>query len=485
MSLNERVRGFAEETKQKVGSMAAIGLLALSLLHPKNAEASYSPDIPKSDHEKSLVLDSAAQPFSGTIYETETRISIVDRETRESIPFWDGTNKDRYSPNGLKVVLFTGMGTSANDNTFQYVVANPLRKAGINERNILPMTYQIDKKSFLLGKNFTREDSTQRPDKSLANMEEMMKRIMKDFPKDRFIFIGHSQGGFLAHKLALKFSDRVAAVITLDGALKGSDIVPTPADRLVAPIIGGEAASYFLARAANRNADAEIEREVKQLIDKGIFEFTFGSTQDLIVGTQYAVAKNASTEIGGKKLQLSFPMEEWTEWRNVTDTEKHLQEQSRFLDMILSDSRTAGDSARLQSRKAELTRRIRGGLYGHAAVLHNPKVLESIQTIVEEVVRLPHQPICVLPGYRPGTFAEMSEKEFFRHEENAGVRLLNKLPYRGKHFFMDHDYSRAVYIVKIPRSDFYAGYRELNEFLRTVEVTGTEMIRVGVELICN
>ncbi|GEM_PF-6214272 len=218
-------------------------------------------------------------------------------------------------------------------------------------RDMLTMTYNTSPNYPLIGAHYSAAEANRDPDENMAHLRLLFQWYREKFPQDRFILLGHSQGGFMAYRLALEFIDSIAGVVTFDSPLKGADIIPSDVDKLVAPLFGGTAADYYINRAAQQDADEEVESNVYALRDNGVAFYTFSSLSDRVVASQYSYVRNAIHAIGGVPLKDRF-------------------------DMFTSDIWPV--------REDESKPQVDDNWIGHFAVTNNPDVLAQLPNIVGE-----------------------------------------------------------------------------------------------------
>lgn len=337
-----------------------------------------------------------------------------ENEQEHWVWHWDNTWKRRNQTPGIKFIFIPGLGHESlrDGESFEYIKSS-LFTLNYDYHDMLDISYRINENKDFLGEHYDRKDSTQHPYKSLGNMNKLVDWYEKQFPGDKFIFIGHSQGGYLAYELARRHPDRTAAVISLSGALKGADIVPGSLDEMLAYQIGGEAGKFFINR--GKQAD-EVEEEVARLVAQGIYFFPFSSTQDLVVTPTYSSVNSASRQIAGKKIETSFNMGRWVNWPGTRFINESLEEHRGLINNAL-DARTSDESAQLELRKMLV-----GSYDGHAAVLANSKVLDQIQYIVSEIKSQVKSP-------EPQIAKPRSEESENETANNAGllIELINSL----------------------------------------------------------
>ncbi len=302
---------------------------------------------------------------------------------------WNKDTKVHNKFGGFKIIPIPGMGEVAGTESFEYF-EKMLATVGVSKNNILPPSYAVDFKKQSLGTNYTREDSTQDPWKSFLYTDLQMYLWKTLYPLEKFWLVGHSQGGWLAYELAKKHFDCVAGVITLDGAIKGADVVeslPSTIERLGARIFGGEAGAFFIERGSKRGISDEAEREVATLVKNGMVFICFSSTDDPIVSPPYSNVLSSTRQIAGRKLNQTFSMGSDSNW----EPSQHLPEEVvctlpeiNCLSIDLS-SPSSQNSAQLRQRVGRYT-----GLHG--APLFYPDVLNTsrfalIHNISNEKIR--------------------------------------------------------------------------------------------------
>jgi pimeloyl-ACP methyl ester carboxylesterase len=315
------------------------------------------------------------------------------------VPHWDGTWKRVNNGPGIKFILIPGMGSSSrSDNTFRPITEDVLYPLGFDEYDLLPMPYKLAERIVqttngpvtVLGDHFSYEDSTQYPPLLFTYMDAMMRAHKKNFRNgayaDQYVVLGYSQGGLGGYELARRHPDAIKGVISLDGALKGADIVPTDVDRGLAPLIGGEAAQFLLERASDLHAHHEVEMEIARLRQTGMIFVTFASTDDQIIPPHLSFAESSDKKIGGRTLQTRFSMEEWRQLRAAQEIPEEVAKQLEQARRLSPQPPVAMPSGQLRPRDEELLRRVRGGFYGHAAVLKHPRVLAELTFVLEHML---------------------------------------------------------------------------------------------------
>lgn len=287
------------------------------------------------------------------------------------IPHWDGSWK-RYNPfGGLKFVPIPGLGSTSRDKeSFRPILEQAIYPLGFDEHDVLPPSYRIDMSSPRLGLPFERVDSTQHPDVSLYNMHKLIELYERQFNQDRFVIIGHSLGGFLGFNLALMHQPRVPALITLNGAIKGADILPSSIDQFFASFVGGEGGQYLINRGQRKETADKVETDAKWLRQKGTLVISFQSTGDPIVTPHHGYINNSDTLVNGRKLQTLFSMRKW--------------ETSLAADYIYSLIKELQNGEEL-AKFLEQAPYIADAYKQHAAPLDNPEVIEQIRYIIESL----------------------------------------------------------------------------------------------------
>jgi polyhydroxybutyrate depolymerase len=61
----------------------------------------------------------------------------------------------------------------------------------------------------------------------VAYLSDMLDELETYFPVDRFVLLGHSNGGFMAHRLGCELGDRITAIASLAGSNEARDCVDT------------------------------------------------------------------------------------------------------------------------------------------------------------------------------------------------------------------------------------------------------------------
>lgn len=371
------------------------------------------------------------------------------------VPHWDGDWKRRHSPGGLKFVFIPGITATSDDIESFAPIKEQLYGLGYDEHDVLDISYKINENNPLLGEEYNSHDSSVNPLESVKNIEKLIDKYRKDFPEDRLVFIGHSQGGYISYELTRRNSDKVAAVISLDGALKGADIVPTPVEQVFAPIIAGEAGSYFLERGSQTAASGEVENEVARLVSQGVHFFSFASTDDLIVPPPFAYVQNSSKQIEGQEIETLFSMGTAISWPGSRRVKTILEKHQRYLRML--DPVEESYSAELKRQKQTVV----GGFDGHGAVLAHQKVREGIEKIVRSLASQDNR-----PSERSAQIITPAGEEFLRRKTATGL-LLNQLPYSGYNFLMYYDFDQAQFIIEIPKGAQDEALIEISTYLQS------------------
>ncbi|QQG44840.1 MAG: alpha/beta fold hydrolase [Candidatus Roizmanbacteria bacterium] len=391
--------------------------------------------------------------------------------TRELwVEHWDGTWKRRNSEPCLKFIIIPGLGATADDQeSFKYLKEQAIYSAGFDEYDVLDISYRVNDNNPRLGEHYDHQDSTQHPYTSVENMDKLMNWYEENFPEDKFVIIGHSQGGYLAHELAKKHAGKTAAVISLDGALKGADIIPTPTDTWLAPIIGGEAGQFYLERAQEEDIDSRVENEVNDLVSQGVRYISFASFDDLVVAPKYAYALASTQVIGGKRMQTLFSMEQWVEFPISKYVDEKLEEYQRINSML--DAKESDESAKLKEQRTM----IKGGFDGHGAVLVHPQVLEQISYIISVLKN--ERSNNIYPSEHSGLITNKEEEEFIRKEQLVGQMIAQQTPYSGQYFSIRNDISINKVIVEISSAQSNEGNLEFQNFLLSYGVEDPSWIR--------
>lgn len=399
----------------------------------------------------------------------------AEAQQEQWVPHWDGTWKRRNTQPGIKFILMTGLGTtSLQDNTFDAIVQDCIYANGYDQHDVLKNSYRINALNPLLGEHYTKKESTQHPNISEQGSYMIMERFMQDFPEDKFIPIGHSQGGYLAYKVATRFPEKMAGVITLNGALKGADIIPTGVDAAVAPMIGGAAATFFLERGQDIQTAQKVDGDILWLQNRGILFCPFASTNDQIVSARYASGPYQEVLVDGRRIPLVYAMEEWTEWSGAQQITEDMETQLKLLDSLNSPETIVNDSARLKDSPVETQRKVRGGYYGHAAVTKNAQVRTDVSHVIRTVKNTTACPSYQYPYGQP-----MSESELLTRENQVSSMIFN-LPengYQGNNFSVRFDYSTSQVTVTISNQNIESGKREFLQFLQSQNIQDPSWIR--------
>ena len=61
----------------------------------------------------------------------------------------------------------------------------------------------------------------------VAYLSDMLDELETYFPVDRFVLLGHSNGGFMAHRLGCELGDRITAIASLAGSNEARDCAET------------------------------------------------------------------------------------------------------------------------------------------------------------------------------------------------------------------------------------------------------------------
>lgn len=307
------------------------------------------------------------------------------------VPHWDGGLKRRIPGTPLlKFVFIPGMGSTYTDKRAFDPMKRKLYELGFGDGDMLDISYRIERYKPPYGAPYDWQDTTRDPRASLETLRDMMYyEYFEQFPDDIFWYCGHSQGGFMAEELAYRFAHRTAGLVTLSGALKGADIVPTSIDRALAPLIayyvGGKAGVYFLEMGERTDDDEVIERQCANLVSIGIPVLTFAPTNDKIVTPKYAFVKNSTHQIGGVPIETQFPMDEWQEWSSVSHLDERIQQKIDGIRDDIPDMREEASSAQLNdSERRRILLTVKSEFSGHYAALNHPGVHKIIQTAVKQ-----------------------------------------------------------------------------------------------------
>lgn len=388
-------------------------------------------------------------------------------QKEEWVLHWDGKQKRKNQYSGTKFIFIPGLGENWNSTTFDKVKHEVLDQLWFDEHDYLDMAYRIAEGTKLLGVPYSSQDSTQNPQYSLYVMHKMIQKYKQDFSnkgkgiQDKFWIFGFSQGGHLGYELARLHPDVIEGIVTFDSPIKGADIVPSGIDTtlapLVAPIIGGEASSYYLSRAQDVAIADEVEREVLRMRRRGQTVITLASTNDSVVRDTFAYVTTSDTIAGGRRINGRFAMEEWHE----VVTPDYIEEQLTLLDQVL------GGNPLYDRNKDEIKRIVMGGHFGHRAVTKNPLLLSELKTALQSKISSLNDPRLLMEQGEHVWRREMRRREddTIRQEKAVAILIRQKLPYQGSRFTLSYNPLRYELILQIAGDEEDAAI-ELDRFMK-------------------
>ncbi len=368
---------------------------------------------------------------------------------------WNGEWK-RVNPfPGTKFVPITGLGESWQSTTLQPVVANAIYTLGFDQHDVLPPSFRINTSKDLLGEPYDSRDAVQHPEVITYNVHKQVEKHKRDYPQDKLWLIGYSMGGYIAYHIAMMHPDVVEGVITLNGAIKGADIVPSSVDAalapIVAPIIGGEAGKRLLERATDPTVSQRVEQNIMRLRMNGMTFLTCASTTDRVVPAKYATAQNADTFVGGRKVNVIFPMDDW----DNSEMYQYVENQFPLLDTVLP----------AHVEQGVVKQNIRDSFLRHRAVTMNPVLHGEIQYVLAHRISSLRDPRMHMPKGEQYLREAMKFVEAITlAEENTVANMIRTaLPYRGSHCSLSSD--SMTIDMNVTSKDDDGRYEELDRFL--------------------
>lgn len=368
---------------------------------------------------------------------------------------WDGEWKRVNSFPGTKFVPITGLGESWQNTTFQPVIESVIYPLGFDQHDIVPPSFRINTSNPLLGEPYDSKDAVQHPEVIIYNVHKQVEKHKQNYPQDKLWLIGYSMGGYIAYRIATMHPDVVEGVITLNGAIKGADIVPSTVDvalaPIVAPIIGGEAGKHLLERAVDPSVSQKVERDILRLRMGGMTFLTCASTTDRVVPAQYATAYHADKFVNERRVNVSFPMDDWT----TSEMYDHVINQLSHLDAVLPPD----------TELRQVKQRIEQSFLHHRAVTMNPLLFAEVQYVLaHRVSSLRDTQIHMRKGEQYlREVMKIIEALVLVEEKALSNMIRSALPYRGQHFTLSSDH--LTIDMNITSKDDDGLYEELDRFL--------------------
>ncbi len=256
-----------------------------------------------------------------SIFVSSKDMDGIDRKEvpqRDSMPFWDGTKK-RYNPNGgIKFVFIPGLHTnSRTDNTFD-PIKRKLKQAfkGVDERDFLDCTYNIDEDTETLGLHYSAQDTLRDPEKSFAIINKLVYRWKEQNPLDKLWLFGHSNGGWLAYRLALEHPDCVMGAFTYHATLAGAGnkFIPSALEKVGIPFFAGDAGTYHINHGADPREITNVQDNVDTLSGRGQHFTGYTSTSDPYVESKFSKGNTREHEYPFQRPPFQAQLPSYTEW---------------------------------------------------------------------------------------------------------------------------------------------------------------------------
>lgn len=320
------------------------------------------------------------------------RIPKKEVPQRDSTPFWDGTKK-RYNPTGgIKFVFIPGLNTnSRTDNTFA-PIKRKLKQTfqGVDERDFFDCTYNIAAATDTLGLHYTAEDTLRDPEKSFASINTLIYRWKEQNPLDKLWLFGHSNGGWLAYKLALEHPDCVLGAFTYHGVLAGAGnkLIPSALEKAGIPFFAGEAGAYHIRRGIDPDETARVAETIDILSGRGQHFTGYTSTSDPYVEARFSQANTREHEFPFQRPHFQAALPSYTEW-NLSQQPPQTSPDGFPLPDFSSPQDTS--SATLATMREEVG--------NHGSALVYPPYLDDMARVIQYIA----PPQLTVPSY----YAEM------------------------------------------------------------------------------
>ncbi|MBI2590545.1 MAG: hypothetical protein HYW33_01520 [Candidatus Blackburnbacteria bacterium] len=269
------------------------------------------------DRRKHIVPDWALQP-----------VEVGEEQIGEKDFFldWDGTPKEAQRDGGRMILFISGYGTNSESHAETWdKIMRYLANHGWKYTQFLNGTYNVEVAPYthdIVPQNYDGEHTKRYPPQNLSRFNLSLTRYKRLFPRTKIIIIGHSLGGHFAVNLALRHTDAVETVITLDSPLGGVNLdrlgflatLVTPAMGVqsirewLSEQIGQDTSEYLIDLYERQSGRARAEGQVQELARNSVKVFTLENTDDWFVTPDVALLDNSLHEVNGQPVQLGWQL---------------------------------------------------------------------------------------------------------------------------------------------------------------------------------